>query len=267
MSNNIILRNKKPLVHCMTNYVTVNDVANAILAIGGSPIMADDEGEVEEIAGLANALVINIGTLNRRTIQSMIKAGKAANDKNIPVILDPVGAGVSSLRNEAVKNLWREIKFSVIRGNLSEIAFCAGEKSSTRGVDSGATDDEKFSAAEVSKIAAKTFECVVCVTGAEDIITDGKKFAFIQNGVPEMSKVTGTGCMLSGIIGAYAGANENIFDATIDAVASMGIAGEIAFQHYGEVGTGSLRLGIIDVLSKIDDDILFEAARIRREER
>ena len=129
MNQNEILRAKNPLVHCITNYVTVNDVANSILAVGGSPIMADDESEVAKISSIANSLVINIGTLNSRTIKSMEIAGRVANSRNIPVILDPVGAGVSKLRNQTVENLLRNIKFAAIRGNLSDIGFCAGKNS------------------------------------------------------------------------------------------------------------------------------------------
>ena len=255
------VREKNPLVHCITNYVTVNDVANCILAVGGSPIMADDSEEVEEIISISNALLINVGTLNSRTIFSMQKAAKLANKKNIPVILDPVGAGVSELRNKTVKNFLENIQFAAIRGNLSEIIFCAGKNSSTRGVDVG-DSDKNFSAKEISKIVAEKFNCISIITGAEDFVSDGKNFAKIQNGVADMKKITGTGCMLSGILAAYLGANENKFSAAVSAVASIGIAGEISFEKYKNFGTGSLRVGIIDELSKIDDKIISEKGKI-----
>ena len=258
---NKTVREKNPLVHCITNYVTVNDVANAILAVGGSPVMADDINEVAEITAIANALVINIGTLNERTVKSMEKAGVTANEKNIPVILDPVGVGVSNLRNKTVENLLEKVKFAAIRGNLSEMAFCAGKNSATRGVDSNSSD-AKFSAAEVAKIVAEKYSCVAIITGAVDIVTDGKNFAQIKNGVPEMSKITGTGCMLSGILGAYIGACEDKFSAAVSAVASMGIAGEIAAEKYLKFGTGSLHIGIIDALSRIDDEIISVRGKI-----
>ena len=162
------VRQKNPLVHCITNYVTVNDVANCILAVGGSPIMADDSEEVEEIISISNALLINVGTLNSRTIFSMEKAAQIANKKNIPVILDPVGAGVSELRNKTVKNFLENIQFAAIRGNLSEIIFCAGKNSSTRGVDVG-DSDKNFSANEISKIVAENFNCISIITGEEDL--------------------------------------------------------------------------------------------------
>ena len=255
------VREKNPLVHCITNYVTVNDVANCILAVGGSPIMADDSDEVEEIISISNALLINVGTLNSRTIFSMQKAAKLANKKNIPVILDPVGAGVSELRNKTLKNFLENIQFAAIRGNLSEIIFCAGKNSSTRGVDVG-DSDKNFSAKEISKIVAEKFNCISIITGAEDFVSDGKNFAKIQNGVADMKKITGTGCMLSGILAAYLGANENKFSAAVSAVASIGIAGEISFEKYKNFGTGSLRVGIIDELSKIDDKIISEKGKI-----
>ena len=153
------------------------------------------------------------------------------------------------------------IKFAAIRGNLSEIAFCAGKNSATRGVDSNSTD-EKFSAAEVAKIVAEKYSCVAIITGAVDVVTDGKKFAQIKNGVAAMGKITGTGCMLSGILGAYIGACEDKFSAAVSAVASMGIAGEISAEKYSEVGTGSLHIGIIDALSKIDDEIISARGKI-----
>lgn len=264
MKNNECVRKNVPLVHCITNYVTVNDVANVLLACGGSPIMADDIDEVSEITGISNALVINIGTLNRRTIASMIQAGKTANEKGIPVVLDPVGAGASSLRNEAVKSLLDAVKFAVIRGNLSEVSFIAGLKVSTRGVDSSEADSGNDPVA-VAKSVAKRLGCVAAITGATDVITDGVRVAKIENGVPQMGKITGTGCMLSGVIGAYVGANSDAFSATVSAVASMGIAGELAFEKRGQEGTGSLHIGIIDALSRIDDEMIEKRGKISYE--
>lgn len=274
MKNNEAVRKMVPLVHCITNYVTVNDVANALLACGGSPIMADDIGEVAEIAAISSALVINIGTLNQRTIASMLKAGKTANEKKIPVILDPVGAGASSLRNEAACQLLREVRFAVIRGNLSEISFIAGLRANTRGVDSGEADSANDAAA-VARAAARRYSCVAVITGAEDIVADGTRLARIRNGTAQMSKVTGTGCMLTGVIGAYAGAcaavGGELFYAVVSAVASMGLAGELSAERAGLVGTGlvgtgSLRIGILDALSRIDDELLQERGKVAYEE-
>lgn len=264
MNYNETVRNQIPLVHCITNYVTVNDVANALLACGGSPIMADDIEEVSDITSISNALVINIGTLNQRTIASMIKAGKTANEKGIPVVFDPVGAGASALRNRAAQQLLEEVKFTAIRGNLSEISFLAGLEASTRGVDVSEADSARDGAA-VAKAAAEAYHCVVAITGAVDIVTDGKQVARIQNGVPQMGKVTGTGCMLSGVVGAYVGANSDTFRAVTAAIASMGIAGELAYERSRELGTGSLHIGIIDALSQINDAVIEERGRITYE--
>ena len=243
---------KVPLVHCITNYVTVNDVANAILACGGSPIMADDIAEVADITGISRALVLNMGTLNTRTIASMVKAGETANEKGIPVVFDPVGAGASALRNETAATLLEKVKFTVIRGNLSEMSYLAGLSVSTRGVDVSAADLGNDPIAVGKAVAAK-YGCVAAITGARDIVTDGHRVAAIGNGVPQMGKVTGTGCMLSGVIGAYVGANADPFEGTVAAITSMGMAGEAAYAASREEGTGSLRTGIIDALSRLTD--------------
>ena len=194
----------------------------------------------------------------------MIQAGKTANEKKIPVVLDPVGAGASALRNGTTEKLLEEITFTVIRGNLSEISFIAGLHVSTRGVDTS-EEDSGNDAVAVARSAAKRYGCVIAVTGAQDVITDGVKVAKISNGVPQMGKVTGTGCMLSGVIGAYAAANEDTFSATVSAVASMGIAGEISYEKNREAGTGSLHIGIIDALSQIDDKTIETRGRITYE--
>ena len=264
MNSNETVRNKVPLVHCITNYVTVNDVANALLACGGSPIMADDIDEVAEITAISNALVLNIGTLNRRTVASMLHAGKTANINNIPVVLDPVGAGASGLRNETVESLLQEVNFAVIRGNLSEMSFVAGLQVSTRGVDTSAADSDKDAVA-VAKAVAETYDCVAVVTGATDVVTDGVRVAKIRNGVPAMGKITGTGCMLSGVIGAYAGACADTFAGVVTAVASMGIAGELSYRENSGAGTGSLRVGLIDALSRLDDGQIESLARVTYE--
>ena len=258
---NALVRSRVPLVHCITNYVTVNDVANALLACGGSPIMADDIDEVADITAISNALVLNIGTLNRRTIASMLKAGKTANEKGIPVVLDPVGAGASALRNEAVASLLESVRFTAIRGNLSEIAYIAGKNASARGVDSREQDGGNDPDA-VAKYVAEKYGCVAAITGAVDRISDGRRVARVANGVAEMGKVTGTGCMLSGLIGAYVGACEDKFEGVVAAVASMGIAGELAWEEARGRGTGSLHCGIHDALSRIDDTLLAARGRI-----
>lgn len=254
------LRAKVPLVHNMTNYVTVNDVANAVLAIGASPIMADDLAEVQDIAGISSALVLNIGTLNSRTVESMLAAGKKANECGIPVILDPVGAGASPLRNETTRRILNEVKLAVLRGNLSEVSFVAGLAVSTKGVDSSEADAGNDPAV-VAKAAAKKLGCVVAVTGAVDVITDGTRVVKIANGHPMLSKVTGTGCMTTALVGACAGAGTDYLTAGALGVAAMGIAGELAFEAAGVKGTGSFHIAIIDALSRLDAPLFTERVR------
>lgn len=251
------VRSKVPLVHNITNYVTVNDCANAVLAIGASPIMADDIKEAADIASISNALVINIGTLNQRTVESMLAAGIKANEMGIPVIFDPVGAGASAFRNETVKRILETVKVSIIRANLSEMSYIAGLKVSTKGVDSS-EEDAGNDAVAVAKDVANKYHCVAGITGAVDVISDGQRVAKVSNGVPLLSKVTGTGCMTSALVGSYAGAANGEYDyfhATVAGIASMGIAGEQA-ASVAEKGTGSFHIAIIDSLSKIDEKVM-----------
>lgn len=268
-----IIKNVKsntPLVHNITNYVTVNDCANILLACGGSPIMADDIEEVEEITSISNALVINIGTLNSRTVESMLKAGKKANALNIPVILDPVGAGASKLRTDTTFRLLDEVKFTVIRGNMSEIKTVGNANTSgTRGVDASVSDsitEENIDeAVKYINSLSEKLSAVVAVTGAIDIVADGKKAYVIRNGHQFMSKISGTGCMLTSIIGAYCGANnDSIVEATAAAVCAMGLSGELAYEKMkkNDDGTSLLRSYLIDFMSKIDAEILKEGAKI-----
>lgn len=198
-----------------------------------------------------------VGQLYKKQYQ----AGKAANAKGIPVVLDPVGAGASAFRNEIIGVLLREIHFTVIRGNLSELSFIAGLKASTRGVDSSADDVDHDPEAAASSVA-KMYHCIAVITGAVDLVSDGTRVARISNGTADMSLVTGTGCMLTGVIGAYVGANEDAFLATVNAVASMGIAGEISLEKNRTAGTGSLHIGIIDAMSQINDEIIEKRGRI-----
>ncbi|MCR1897456.1 hydroxyethylthiazole kinase [Irregularibacter muris] len=255
------IKGKNPLIHNITNYVTVNDCANAVLAIGASPIMADDAAEVEEIVSISSALVINIGTLNQHTIDSMIMAGKKANELNIPVVFDPVGAGASTLRNQTTQEILRQVKIDVIRGNLSEISFIAGFKSSTKGVDTSMVD-EKNDAVGIAKLVCHRYSCVVGITGKVDIISDGIKVAKIANGHKLLSKVTGTGCMTSALVGSFCGVTKDYYTATAAGIAAMGIAGEIAFEKVGVMGTGSFHISVIDALSNMNSTLLLEREKI-----
>ncbi|MEL7564458.1 MAG: hydroxyethylthiazole kinase [Dehalobacterium sp.] len=257
------VKEKSPLVHNITNYVTVNDCANIALACGASPIMADDAKEVAEITSICNALVINVGTLNERTIASMIIAGKKANELNHPVVLDPVGAGASTLRTQTVFRLLKEVKFSVIRGNISEIKTVYAGSGTTKGVDADECDavnennvDEVISFAQ--ELSQRT-GAVIAITGATDIVAGSEKVYIIKNGHPMMSKITGSGCMLTTLIGAFCGANyDNILDGTAAAVSAMGLCGELAYQRAAatEGGTASFRTYLIDYMSKLDSELL-----------
>jgi hydroxyethylthiazole kinase len=262
------IRAKKPLVHHITNYVTVNDCANIVLAIGASPIMADDIDEVETITSISSALVINIGTLNRRTIESMVAAGKKANELGIPVVLDPVGAGASALRNETTERLLAEVKVTVLRGNMSEIRFTAGLEADTKGVEVSEAD-QKIGTDEGTQVAqnvARKFGCVVAITGPTDIITDGKRTIYIENGTKHMSNVTGTGCMCSSLVGAFCGVLDGERYSPLIAAAGgvlvMGLSGELAYEATKHLGYGSFRTGIIDAVSKMDGDTLIHKARV-----
>ncbi|MDD2396809.1 MAG: hydroxyethylthiazole kinase [Tissierellia bacterium] len=264
------VKNKTPLVHNITNYVTVNDCANVLLACGGSPIMADDIEEVEEIVSISSALVLNIGTLNSRTIESMIKAGKKANELNIPAILDPVGVGASNLRTDTARKLLDEVKFAVVRGNMSEIKALGNTNAKgARGVDANVADsineENLTEVVEYVKSLSGKLSLVVAVTGAIDIVSDSTKTYIIRNGHPMMGKISGTGCMLSSTIGAYCGANkDNIIDATAAAVCIMGLSGELAYEKMkkNDEGTSMLRSHLIDFMSKIDDEMLKEGAKV-----
>lgn len=246
---------KTPLVHCITNYVTVNDVANMVLACGGSPIMADDAAEVEEITSICSALVINIGTLNERTIESMLRAGLRANEMGHPVILDPVGAGASTLRTQTALRLLGELDIAVVRGNSSEIRALATGMGGTSGVDANAadavTEENLPQMIAFAKQFAQQMNTVVAITGAIDLVTDGKVCYTIRNGCAQMSKITGTGCMLTGVLGAYCGANPDTpLEAAAAAVCAMGMCGELAAAR--SAGTGSMRMVLMDVMSTLD---------------
>jgi hydroxyethylthiazole kinase len=260
---------KTPLIHCITNYVTINDVANVLLACGGSPIMADDGEDAVEITSICNGLVINIGTLNNSTIPTMFSTGKRANELSHPVILDPVGVGASKLRTDITFKLLEEVKFSVIRGNISEIKTISKGTGTTKGVDADASDaitenhlDKTIAWAK--QLSIKT-GAVITITSAIDIVTDANNTYIIRNGHPMMSKVSGTGCMLAAVIAAYCAANpDNHLEATATAVCLMGLAGELAYDRLlkNDGGTSSYRTYLIDAISRLDAETLKGGMRI-----
>lgn len=255
--NNV--KETSPLVHNITNYVTVNDCANILLAIGASPIMADDIQEVEDITRICTGLNINIGTLNARTIEAMIAAGKKSNELNHPILLDPVGAGASGLRTKTAKVLLENIQFTAIRGNISEIKTLAMGTHTTNGVDANISDTVNEENLDQTIAFLKAFsqssKSIVVVTGAIDIVTDGHQAYVIRNGHPMMTTVTGTGCMLSALITAFISANQSTpLEASAAAVITMGLAGELAYDP--KVGNASYRHHIIDQICLMTDEIL-----------
>ncbi len=262
------VRTSTPLVHCITNYVTVNDCANALLACGGSPIMSDEPKDVADIQTICGGLVLNIGTLNEQTIAGMHVAGKRATELGHPIVLDPVGAGASALRTQTASELLDNYGVAVIRGNMSEMKALAGAAATTRGVDVNPDDavtDENLaeSAAFAKALAAKT-GAIVAITGAIDLVADPERAVAIRNGSPIMGKITGTGCMLSCVTAAYAVANPNAqLEAVVAAVAGSGVAGEMALARMQPVdGNASFRTYLIDALYNMNGEALEAVARI-----
>ena len=261
------VRAKTPLVHNITNYVTVNDVANVLLAAGGSPIMSDDADDVEDITSICGGLNINIGTLNKNTIPSMFLAGKKANELGRIVLLDPVGAGASRLRTDTANRLMQEVRFDAVRGNISEIKTLCTGSGSTKGVDADAVDAVTEANLDDGVQLVKTFAaqtgCIIAVTGAIDLVSDGARCLCIRNGRAEMSRITGTGCQLSALMTAFLVANpDRKLDAAAAAVCMMGLAGEIGWANMqpGD-GNSTYRNRIIDAIFNMTGDALEEGAK------
>ena len=261
------VRAKTPLVHNITNYVTVNDVANVLLAAGGSPIMSDDADDVEDITSICGGLNINIGTLNKNTIPSMFLAGKKANELGHIVLLDPVGAGASRLRTDTANRLMQEVRFDAVRGNISEIKTLCTGSGSTKGVDADAvdavTEANLDDGVQLVKAFAQKTGCIIAVTGAIDLVSDGERCWCIRNGRAEMSRITGTGCQLSALMTAFLVANpDRKLDAAAAAVCMMGLAGEIGWANMqpGD-GNSTYRNRIIDAIFNMTGDALEEGAK------
>lgn len=258
------VKEKKPLVHHLTNYVTVNDCANIVLAVGGSPVMADDINEVEDMVAIASSLVINIGTLNSRTVEAMLKAGKKANKLGIPVILDPVGVGATPYRRETALKLIKEVKFAVVRGNLAEIKILCGMRAVSKGVDSEEvlTDDGK----EVAKICASLLNTVAAITGVCDYVSDGSKVLILKNGTKMLTKVTGTGCMTTALIGTYCGVTKDYLLAAAAGILTMSMSGEKAHEKLTKTqGSGSFRVKLIDEVFNLTGEDFVKRGNINEE--
>lgn len=257
-------KNTHPLIHCITNYVTVCDVANTLLACGASPVMTDEEKDAEDILNLSNGLYLNIGTLNERTVKTMLFAAKKAKSLNKPVLLDPVGAGASAYRTKTAVEIIKTAHPKVIRGNISEIKALASNGGTTNGVDASLSDmitkETLSDATAFAKDFALSYKTTVAITGKYDIVTDGKKCFIIENGCPEMRLITGTGCMLSAVAAAYAAANtSDICSSVAAAVCLMGLAGELGLKE--SFGNASHKCRIIDYLSNITPNELDKGAK------
>lgn len=255
-----LVREKSPLIHHITNYVTVNDCANIVLAIGGSPVMADDREEVAEMVGFASALVLNIGTLNSRTVESMLIAGMRAKELGVPVILDPVGVGATKLRTNTAARLIREIRPEVIRGNMSEIKVLAGLEVAIKGVDSLA--DEQDSAVIAKKLSSE-LGSVIAITGKTDVVSNGIHVCLLNNGHRILGDVTGTGCMTTSLVGTFCGATKDYFTAAVTGIISMSLAGEIAHAslRHGE-GIGTFKTRLFDSIYNLTPEILSKEGKI-----
>jgi hydroxyethylthiazole kinase len=266
--NNV--RATTPLVHCITNYVTVNDCANALLACGGSPIMSDEPQDVEDITSICGGLVLNIGTLNAQTIEGMKAAGAKASELKHAIVLDPVGAGASKLRTETAAMLLDTCDVRVIRANMSEAKALTGASNTTRGVDvnpdDAVTPDNLEASAKYARELAASTGAIVAITGAIDLVADAESAYAIYNGCPLMGRITGAGCMLSCVVAAYVVANpEDPLDAVVAAVAGHGVCGEIAAERMKPAdGNGSFRTYLLDALYNLDAETLCTRAKVEK---
>ena len=251
------VREKRPLIHNITNYVVMNFTANALLAMGAAPVMAHALGEVEEMVTLAGALVLNIGTLTEEWVEAMIRAGKQASRQQIPIILDPVGAGATGLRTRSAQRILAETRVQVVRGNASEILALREDSTRTRGVDSTHAVDD---AAEVANLLARELKTTLAITGPVDLVTDGDRLLRVRNGHPLMTTVTGTGCAATAIIGAFLAVDPDPVSAAATALAYFGLAGERAASH--AAAPGSFMIQLLDNLYTMTPEELRQGCQI-----
>ena len=252
------VRKNHPLVHHITNYVTVNDCANITICIGGAPIMADAIEEVADMTGIVGALVLNIGTLNKNQIESMLVAGRKANELKIPIILDPVGAGATRFRTETARRLLNELEITILKGNAGEIGVLAGADGKVRGVDSAGLSGDPVAIAKAFAVRAGI---TVVVSGATDIVTDGKCVLLVENGHKMMGGISGTGCMVASVMGAFAAESDDHVLAAAAALAAFGIAGERAAALAR--GPYSFKVALFDELAGLKPADLKADAKIR----
>ncbi len=247
-----LIRERRPLVHQITNYVVMNETANATLALGALPVMAHAPEEVEEMVGFAGALVLNIGTLSAHWVDAMLLAGKAANVRGIPVVLDPVGAGATRFRTETAARILDEVDIAVLRGNAGEVATLVGVEAEVRGVESIGAGGEP---ADLAREAGRSLGLVAAVTGPVDHVSDGETVIAIANGHPLLAAVTGTGCMSSALTGCFLAAKpEEPLEAAAEALVAFGAAGEDAAAV--AMGPGSFHVALYDALAALDPETL-----------
>lgn len=264
------LKRSTPLIHCITNYVTVNDCANALLAMGASPIMSDEPADVADISSICDALVLNIGTLNARSVEAMRIAGARSAEMGHPIVLDPVGAGASALRTSTAAALLDELPVAVVRGNMSEVKALAEASASTRGVDVNpedvVTEDNLAASARFACSLAERTGGVVAVTGAIDIVADAHRAFAVRNGTPLMGRITGAGCMLTCLVAAFVAANpEAPLEAAVAAVAAEGLAGQQAEARMAAAdGNLTFRGYLVDALFNMTGDALEKGALVER---
>jgi hydroxyethylthiazole kinase len=251
------LRKVGPVVHNITNYVVMNNTANALLAVGASPVMAHAQEEMADMVAIASALVINIGTLSKEWVKSMFLAAEHAAKRGIPIVIDPVGAGATPYRTSTVRELLAAVKPAIIRGNGSEIMATCGERAQTKGVDSGAASNDAVAAA---KALNESTGAVICVSGATDYIVSASGVSKIANGHPMMTRVTGLGCTATALCGAFAAVNRTYAQAAAQAMVVMGVAGEMAAE--GAEGPGSLQVRFLDALYKLDGETIEKHIRL-----
>lgn len=248
------VRQSNPLVHNITNVVVTGFTANGLLALGASPVMAYAQEEVADMAAIAGALVLNIGTLNPAEVEAMLIAGQSANRRGVPVILDPVGAGATAYRTETSRKLLKELKISVVRGNAAEIAQTFGAEWTIKGVDAG---EGSGNVPDLAGAAAREWGAVVAVTGKDDVVTDGQETYVLHNGHPLLTRVTGTGCLLTSVVGAFSAVERDPLRAAVSAIVSYGVAAELAAAKTETQGPGSFQIELLNQLYKLSpDDIM-----------
>ncbi|MBT2292081.1 hydroxyethylthiazole kinase [Paenibacillus albidus] len=255
------VRDNNPLIHNITNMVVTNFTANGLLALGASPFMAHAPEEAADVAKMAGAVVLNIGTLDEGVVESILLAGLSANAHNVPVVLDPVGAGATDYRTQAVQRIIHKVKLAALRGNVAEVANVIGESWAIKGVDAGAGSGDVIA---LARMAAKKLECVVVITGKEDVISDGSRTYVVSNGHPLLTRVTGAGCLLSSVVGAFlAVSGDSLLEAAAEAVSFYGVAAEAAAEQSSQLGPGSFQIEFMNQLALVSPELFLEQAKFK----